>query len=116
MKALEYRPPLLRDRFSSKKQVRCSVIFLVMSFGTLLVTPCAVLAEGSLTNLGGLNGGIFSTAAGVSADGGVVIGHAGDASLGNVPRAVRWTASDGLGLIGLSPLSNAYVGACQEHL
>jgi probable HAF family extracellular repeat protein len=116
VKALKYILPPLCDRFSGKKQVRCPVISFVIAFGTVLLMPCAALAQNSLSNLGGLNGGIFSTAAGVSADGGVVVGRAVDASLGNVPRAFRWTASDGLVAIGLSPLSSAYAGASPEQL
>lgn len=60
----------------------------------------AAFAQGSLADLGKLNGGAFSQASGVSANGSVLVGTAGDGALGNARRAFLWTASGGMVSLG----------------
>jgi len=49
-----------------------------------------------MVSLGVLNGGSISSAAGVSADGAVVVGYATDGAAGNAQRAFRWTRAGGM--------------------
>jgi probable HAF family extracellular repeat protein len=60
-----------------------------------------------LADIGVLNGGLSSSANGVSADGSVVVGTARDGASGNVNRAFRWTASTGIVNLGLTPFTSA---------
>jgi len=50
----------------------------------------------TMVSLGVLNGGSISSAAGVSADGAVVVGYATDGAAGNAQRAFRWTRAGGM--------------------
>ncbi|WP_334157932.1 autotransporter domain-containing protein [Oryzomicrobium sp.] len=71
---------------------------LLLAFATPLTG--AAFAQGSLVDLGKLNGGTFSQASGVSANGSVVVGTADDGALGNARRAFLWTASGGMVSLG----------------
>jgi probable HAF family extracellular repeat protein len=51
-------------------------------------------------DLGWLNGGDYSTATGISADGSVVVGYATDGNAGYVNYAFRWTQASGLQSLG----------------
>lgn len=55
-------------------------------------------AQTGITDMGGLNGGATSSAYGVSADGGVVVGIAANGSTGN-GRAFSWTQAGGIQML-----------------
>jgi probable HAF family extracellular repeat protein len=78
-------------------------IVAAMLLGGAVSTACAAA---SLTPLGGLYGGIFSEANGVSADGSVVVGRSDSAS---GQEAFRWTA--GGGMVGLGDLPGGAFGS-----
>ncbi len=56
---------------------------------------------GGMVSLGVLNGGDYSYATGVSADGAVVVGNAADGAAGNAQRAFRWTQAGGMVSLGV---------------
>ncbi len=66
----------------------------VLLFFLIILYALPLFAGGSLTDLGVLTGGAASEAAGVSADGSVVVGWSTDGS-GN-PRAFYWTQAGGM--------------------
>jgi probable HAF family extracellular repeat protein len=78
-------------------------IMTAMLFGGAVSTA---FAAASLTPLGGLFGGVFSEANGVSADGSVVVGRSNSAS---GQEAFRWTA--GGGMVGLGDLPGDSFGS-----
>jgi probable HAF family extracellular repeat protein len=53
-----------------------------------------------MVSLGTLNGGVYSRAAAISADGNVIVGLSADGSAGNVERAFRWTQVGGMVSLG----------------
>ena len=63
----------------------------------MLVVACGVARAQSFAGLGTLAGGTYSTGAGVSSDGSVVVGTADSAGS---PRAFRWTAQGGMVSLG----------------
>jgi len=65
--------------------------------------------ESGMVGLGALNGGLFSYALGVSADGAVVVGDAADGAADNYGRAFRWT--EGSGMVSLGVLNGGTLSA-----
>jgi probable HAF family extracellular repeat protein len=99
------------SRLASRRSAYSPYCFTLKSFvlkplklGVLLalgisLIPTAYAADG-LIDLGVLNGGSFSAAYGISADGSVVVGLATDGAAGDASRAFRWTQAGGMVNLG----------------
>lgn len=74
-------------------------LMATLVFGALPTTPA--LADSGIIDLGSLNGGTYSDATGVSADGEMVVGVAPDGAADNVYRAFRWTQAGGKVSLGV---------------
>jgi probable HAF family extracellular repeat protein len=96
MNTIELKPTARRIRRRPRTHLRRAALATAVT---------AVLASGAawgqLEDLGGLNGGPFSVAYGVSADGSVVVGYADDGAAGNAGRAFRWTTEGGMVSLGV---------------
>lgn len=80
----------------------------------------------SAVELGGLNGGEFSSAMAINMTGDAVVGFAADGSAGNAMRAFRWTKEEGMVSLGtlnggshscayaVSPSGNVVVGCSAD--
>lgn len=62
------------------------------------IVPATALA--GITDLGKLNGGLYSDASAISGDGTVVVGGANDGAVGNAQRAFKWTQASGMVSLG----------------
>lgn len=75
---------------------------LVLAVALALGASFVATAHGAdgISDLGALNGGGWSYAYGISADGGTVIGYAEDPGAGFAGRAFRWTQAGGMVSLG----------------
>ena len=89
------------DRLWKKYAIRAQIILKEdrvseRNYKALVKEHCTF----SFTDLGFLNGGLWSSASGISADGSVIVGVANDGAAGNQGRAFRWTSEKGMESLG----------------